>query len=153
VRERVAFPIELGEFPKEPVILPKKETIRENRLEKLKKRMATPKKDKSIQRLVSVKKTIKIYKLGKNIKNAMVGVLVKSGKTRKRIRKEQDILRKKCLSEIKNYLRKHNLIKIGSSAPESVLRKIYEDSFLAGNVYNKNPDNLLHNYLNNEDFN
>ena len=63
----------------------------------------------------------------------------------------QEVLRKKCLSEIKEYLRKHNLIKIGSSAPEAVLRQIYENSFLAGNIYNKNPDNLLHNYLNNED--
>ena len=97
------------------------------------------------------KKTIKIYKLGKNKKKANVGVLVKSGKTRKLVKKEQEVLRKKCLSEIKEYLRKHNLIKIGSSAPEAVLRQIYENSFLAGNIYNKNPDNLLHNYLNNED--
>jgi hypothetical protein len=149
VREKISLPKEtLFSNPK-----PKKDNTREDKLAKLKKRMATPKKAKPIQRLVSVKKTIKIYKLGKNKKNANVGVLVKSGKTRKLIRKEHEVLRKKCLSEIKNYLRKHNLIKIGSAAPESVLRKIYEDSFLAGNIYNKNPDNLLHNYLNDETFN
>ena len=100
--------------------------------------------------LIKVKTTIKKYKLGKNEKNRVIGVLVKSGKTRKLIKNEQNILRKKCLSEIKQYLRKHNLIKTGSSAPESVLRKLYEDSFLSGNVYNKNTANLLHNYLNNE---
>ena len=149
---------------REKIELPKKEsesknlikpalTSRQDKLAKLKERLATPKKPPPIKKLVSVKKTIKIYKLGKNKKKANVGVLVKSGKTRKLIKKEQDVLRKKCLSEIKDYLRKHNLIKIGSAAPESVLRKIYEDSFLAGNIYNKNPDNLLHNYLNNEDFN
>lgn len=149
---------------REKIELPKKEsesrnlikpalTSRQDKLSKLKERLATPKKPTPIKKLVSVKKTIKIYKLGKNKKKANVGVLVKSGKTRKLIKKEQDVLRKKCLSEIKDYLRKHNLIKIGSAAPESVLRKIYEDSFLAGNIYNKNPDNLLHNYLNNEDFN
>ncbi len=149
---------------REKIKLPKKEsesknlikpalTSRQDKLSKLKERLATPKKPTPIKKLVSVKKTIKIYKLGKNKKKANVGVLVKSGKTRKLIKKEQDVLRKKCLSEIKDYLRKHNLIKIGSAAPESVLRKIYEDSFLAGNIYNKNPDNLLHNYLNNEDFN
>ena len=61
---------------------------------------------------------------------------------------EQNVLLK-----LKQYLRKHNLIKIGSSAPEDILRKIYEDSFLAGNIYNKNPQNLLHNYLNDGDDN
>ena len=54
---------------------------------------------------------------------------------------------------IKKYLRTHNLIKAGSSAPENILRKLFEDSYLAGDIYNKNPDNLLHNYLNDETFN
>jgi hypothetical protein len=148
VREKISFTDEKIV----PNLVPKENT-REDKLNKLKKRLATPKKAKPIQRLVSVKKTIKIYKLGKNKKDGNIGVLVKSGKTRRLIRKEHEVLRKKCVSEIKSYLRKHNLIKIGSSAPESVLRQIYEDSFLAGNIYNKNPDNLLHNYLNDETFN
>ena len=150
VRDKVVLPDKDKESkdPIKPALF-----SRQDKLAKLKERLATPKKPPPIKKLVSVKKTIKIYKLGKNKKKANVGVLVKSGKTRKLIRKEQEVLRKKCLSEIKDYLRKHNLIKVGSAAPESVLRKIYEDSFLAGNIYNKNPDNLLHNYLNNEDFN
>jgi len=150
VREKIVLPKEDKQEtnPIKPAL-----SSRQDKLAKLKERLATPKKPPPIKKLVSVKKTIKIYKLGKNKKKANVGVLVKSGKTRKLIRKEQEVLRKKCLSEIKDYLRKHNLIKVGSAAPESVLRKIYEDSFLAGNIYNKNPDNLLHNYLNNEDFN
>ena len=121
---------------------------REDKLARLKARLATPKKENKVGKLVKVKKTIKKYKLGKNNKNGMIGVLVKSGKTRKLIKNEQNILRKKCLSEIKQYLRKHNLIKTGSSAPEAVLRKLYEDSFLSGNIYNKNASNLIHNYLN-----
>jgi hypothetical protein len=152
VREK----IQISDPPKEDEDVPIKPQLvnpptRVDRLAKLKERLATPKKPAPIKKLVSVKKTIKIYKLGKNEKKANVGVLVKSGKTRKLVKKEQEVLRKKCLSEIKEYLRKHNLIKIGSSAPEAVLRQIYENSFLAGNIYNKNPDNLLHNYLNNED--
>ena len=103
-----------------------------------------------MQKFVKVKKTIKKYKLGKNLKNRSIAVLVKSGRTRKLVKNEHNILRKKCLSEIKQYLRKHNLIKIGTSAPESVLRRLYEDSFLSGNVYNKNATNLIHNYLNEE---
>lgn len=123
---------------------------REVKLQRLKTRLAIPKKEKGIQRLVKVKRTIKKYKLGKNKKDRHVGVLIKSGKTRKIIKNEQNILRKKCLSEIKQYLRKHNIIKSGSSAPERVLRKLYEDCFSTGSVYNKNADNLIHNYLNDE---
>jgi hypothetical protein len=123
---------------------------REDKLQRLKTRLATPKKEKSMQRLVKVKRTIKKYKLGKNKKDMSVGVLIKSGKTRKLVKNEQKILRKKCLSEIKQYLRKHNIIKSGSSAPERVLRKLYEDCFSTGSVYNKNADNLIHNYLNDE---
>ena len=46
-----------------------------------------------------------------------------------------------------NYLRKHNLIKAGTSAPDNVLRKLYEDCFLSGDVYNRNVEMLLHNYM------
>jgi hypothetical protein len=133
----------------EPKLVPET-NLREDKLARLKARLAVPKESKK-ERLVKVKKTIKKYRLGKNKKERVVGVLVKSGKTRKMVKDEHTILRKKCLSEIKQYLRKHNLIKIGSSAPEPVLRKLYEDSFLSGNVYNKNASNLIYNYLNDEE--
>lgn len=133
----------------EPKLVPET-NLREDKLARLKARLAIPKESKK-ERLVKVKKTIKKYRLGKNKKERVVGVLVKSGKTRKMVKDEHTILRKKCLSEIKQYLRKHNLIKIGSSAPEPVLRKLYEDSFLSGNVYNKNASNLIYNYLNEEE--
>lgn len=133
----------------EPKLVPET-NLREDKLARLKARLAIPKESKK-ERLVKVKKTIKKYRLGKNKKERVVGVLVKSGKTRKMVKDEHTILRKKCLSEIKQYLRKHNLIKIGSSAPEPVLRKLYEDSFLSGNVYNKNASNLIYNYLNDEE--
>ena len=133
-----------------PIIQPSLVT-REDKLHRLKTRLAMPKKEKGVQRLVKVKRTIKKYKLGKNKKDRRVGILIKSGKTRKLVKNEQNILRKKCLSEIKQYLRKHNIIKSGSSAPERVLRKLYEDCFSTGSVYNKNADNLIHNYLNHEE--
>ena len=132
------------EQPIAPVGIPKPQAIqvRQEKLRQLKKKIATP-KPKMLRR----KKTIKIFRLGKNIKESKVGVLIKCSKTRKMVRNEQKVLRTKCLAEIKQYLRKHNLIKVGSDAPEDILRKIYEDSFLAGNIYNKNPENLLHNYI------
>ena len=83
--------------------------------------------------------------LGK--KNNIVGVLIKNKKTRKNIKREIKNLEKKSMSNIKKYLRKHNLIKIGSMAPDNVLRNIYESSYLAGDIYNRNPDMLIHNFL------
>ena len=84
--------------------------------------------------------------LGKN--KGKVSVLIKNRKTRKKIKNDTLKLKKKSLSEIKQYLRIHNLIKIGSNAPESVIRETFENAFLSGNIYNKNAENLLHNYIN-----
>ena len=122
---------------------------RKDKLQLLKDKLAEPKPD-PIKKFIKRKKTIKIHKLGRNKKMNSVGVLIKSGKTRKLVKDEQNILRARCISEVKQYLRKHNLIKAGTAAPEDVLRKLYEDSFLAGNVYNKNPDNLIHNFFKTE---
>ena len=58
-----------------------------------------------------------------------------------------DVLKTTKLTDIKNYLKRHNLMKIGSAAPEDVIRKIYEDARLSGSIYNKNPDVLIHNYM------
>jgi len=115
---------------------------RKTKLENLKNNLVKPNKTK-----VKRNKTIKIYKLGKNKKQRTVGVLVKSGKTRKKVKLEHEVLKKRCISDIKYYLRKHNLIKIGTSAPENVLRNIYEDSNLSGDIYNKNVTTLLHNFM------
>jgi hypothetical protein len=94
------------------------------------------------------KRTLKIHTLGK--KDNKVGVLIKSGKTRKMVKNEVEVLRKKSIIEIKKYLRKHNIIKAGSAAPEPILRRLYEDSYLAGDIYNRNADTLLHNYIHNK---
>ena len=66
--------------------------------------------------------------------------------TRKNVKKEVDILKHKSIQEVKDYLRKHNLTKIGSSAPDHILRTTFENAYLSGNVSNNNPDILLHNW-------
>ena len=51
------------------------------------------------------------------------------------------------MMEVRSYLKEHSLFKIGSAAPDSVLRKTYENAVLSGDVHNKNKEVLLHNYM------
>lgn len=121
-------------------------TERQERLKAIKSklRITEPKKKKIKTRRIRRKIT-----LGKH--KGSIGVLVKSKKTRKIIKNEVNILKKKPIAEIKEYLRKHNLIKIGSSAPDNICRGMYENAYLSGDVYNKNTDILLHNWNKNEE--
>jgi hypothetical protein len=86
------------------------------------------------------------YTLGRN--GSKVSVLIKNAKTRKLVQHELALLKQKGIPEIKTFLRKKNLLKVGSDAPNDVLRQIYEQSILSGDVENKAKDVLIHNYMN-----
>ena len=88
----------------------------------------------------------KKYTVGKRKNSNKVTVLLKDNKTRKKINNELYKLKQTPISEIKTYLKKQNLIKNSSIAPNDVLRKLYEDSYLTGNIVNDNADILLHNF-------
>ena len=116
---------------------------RQKKLQEIKNRISTP-KAKPKKRKIQTKRIRRKITLGKM--GNKVGVLVKSKKTRKIIKNEVNVLKKKSIHDIKDYLRQHNLIKIGSSAPDYILRSIYENAFLSGEIKNKNADVLLHNW-------
>ena len=55
------------------------------------------------------------------------------------------------IHEVRSYLIKKGFIKVGSNTPNNVLRKMYESALLiCGEVKNHNPDNLLYNFLNDD---
>ena len=95
---------------------------------------------------VKIRKTKKkSYRVGKH--DDVVGVLLKNKQTQRHIQTQHLALKQKTIGEIRKYLYEHNLLKIGSNAPPDVLRRMYEDSILTGDVKNTNKDVLLHNFM------
>ena len=94
---------------------------------------------------ISKKIITKRYTLGKSKIKRQVSVLIKNRHTRKKILTAHKELKQQSISSIKDYLNKHNLLKIGSTAPNDVIRKLYETSKLSGDIYNMNTDTLIHN--------
>jgi hypothetical protein len=119
------------------------ESIRSKKLELYKKE----KERERLNDIKSKKSTFTIKRtLGKNGKH--ISVLIKSLKVRNDINREKIKLNQKSINDIKKYLRSRNIIKIGSTSPNDILRKMYEQCVLTGNINNKNAANLVHNYVN-----
>ena len=102
-------------------------------------------KNKPPKYKLSKRSTTLKYYLGK--RGRSVGVLVKNATTRKKIMDEHNLLRQTKLSDMKNYLKRHNLLKSGSRAPPDIIKKMYEQSLLGGDIRNSNKNNVIHNYL------
>ena len=99
---------------------------------------------------ITTKTIKKKYTLGKNKNKKYVSILVKDRGTRKLILNAQKDLKNKSINQVKEYLREHNFIKIGSNAPNDVLRKLYESAMLAGEITNSSSEILLHNFSKND---
>jgi hypothetical protein len=91
------------------------------------------------------------YTLGKSPKYRKVGVLIKGRQTKKNIINSHKKLKHTDIHQIKKYLKKHGMLKTGSSCPDEILRKMYESSMLSGEVNNTNKNMLIHNFLNDDE--
>ena len=93
-------------------------------------------------------KTIKQYSsFGK--KNNTVRVLMKDKTTYDSIAKDIEKIKKHPMNKIRNFLKTKRLYKVGSTAPDDVLREIYVNVHLTGDIENKNLTTMVHNYMNN----
>lgn len=106
--------------------------------------------DKNKKFKVKNKKIIKRFVLGKNKKTKKVSILIKNKKTRKVIQKDERSLARKKMKEIKKFLVERSLIKAGSSAPNSLLKDLYKDCYLSGDIFNSGgksaEENMMHNW-------
>ena len=131
--------------------------IRKNNLEKLKNKFMennnlTDNSSKKGKFKIKNKKIIRKFLLGKNNKTRKIGILIKNKKTKKLINKDFPKLERKNISNIKKFLVDKALIKVGTSAPENVLREMYINCHLSGELQNSGgkyaEDILMHNWNN-----
>tara|TARA_B100000927_G_C16353231_1_gene424193 strand:+ start:150 stop:497 length:348 start_codon:yes stop_codon:yes gene_type:complete len=95
------------------------------------------------------KKTVRRnYKVGRSNVFSKVAVLVSNKTIRNNIMNKSQELKHISLENVRRYLIKRGFIRVGSSAPNDVLRKMYETAnLMCGEVENHNTENLLYNYL------
>lgn len=95
------------------------------------------------------KKTLRrTYYVGKSKKYNKIGVLVSNRTIRKERTTQAHLLKQETIQNIKKFLIKKGFITVGTTAPNDVLRQMFESIHLiGGDIYNHNPENLLYNYL------
>jgi hypothetical protein len=95
------------------------------------------------------KKTIKrTFNVGRSTHKPNISVLVSNNSIRKNITTKAYKLKQEPIENIKKYLVKNGLIKIGSPCPPDVLRNIYENSeLLCGKIENHNTENIVYNFI------
>ena len=135
-----------------------KEEIKQNErlkniseIKQLRQLLEKKQKEKSNKSSTIKKKTIKkrTYYLGKSKVHPKVSVLVSNKTIRNQVNKKAIDLKQTPISDVKKYLMQKGFIKVGSTAPHDVLRRMYESAqMIGGEITNYNSDNLLYNYLN-----
>jgi hypothetical protein len=88
--------------------------------------------------------------LGKNKQTSKVSLIINNNKTRRKIRQEHMVLNTTPISYIKKVLKEKGLLEVGSRAPEDVLRSMYTNAKLTGDIENRNGEVLINNYMNDD---
>lgn len=116
---------------------------------KIKEKIENININKNKKKKMKRKKTIRrTHKIGRSRIMPKVSVLVSNKTIRNNISTKTQLIKQVPIHEIRRYLIKHGFIKVGSTTPNDVLRKMYESAMLiCGEIQNHNPDNLLYNFL------
>jgi hypothetical protein len=130
---------------REPIITDMQREIIKKTQEKIQKQIPKQK-----LRYAKRKKTIRrTYRVGKSKTIPKIGVLISNKTIRNTISTKKQHLKQIPMEQIRKTLIKTGFIKVGSIAPNDVLRQMYESmSLICGEVQNHNPDNLVYNFFN-----
>ncbi len=85
--------------------------------------------------------------VGKHKKTRKVSICIKSKAMKSKISQDIKALDKKPLKEIIQYMKNRNLIRGYTEAPEHMLRDMYKQCVLSGDVKNNNRKKLVQHYL------
>ena len=143
--------INLASLPSTEIISKLETNIKElSRIQQIKNKIRPLKKGSSLIRCPRQKKTIRrMYYVGKSKSHPRISVLVSNKTIRSNTTLKAQQLKQTPITEVKKYLLKNGFIKIGTNAPNDVLRQMYENTkMICGEVKNHNPENLLYNYFN-----
>lgn len=96
------------------------------------------------------KKTVRRkYNVGRYSNMSKVAVLVSNKTIRNNILNKKQTIQRTPIDEMRKFLVKKGFIRVGTSAPNDVLMKMYETAnLICGEVENHNADTLLYNYIN-----
>ena len=121
--------------------LSKQEQLRDLRKPPIYSKPKKPRKQKRIMR--------RTFRVGKSKAFPKVSVLVANKTIRNNTNLKQIELQQTPIKDVKHYLLKQGLIKVGTTTPNDVLRQMFESArMLCGEVKNHNSENLLYNYFN-----
>jgi len=123
--------------------------VSENRQQYMKSINNSNKKlNNKIKYLKRKKITKRTFHIGKSKMKPQIGVLVSNRTIRNRVTSTTHALKQTPIHEVRRFLIKKGFIKVGSNAPNDVLRKMFESvSLICGQVENHNPENLLYNFI------
>tara|TARA_B100000035_G_C21011978_1_gene560063 strand:- start:450 stop:1418 length:969 start_codon:yes stop_codon:yes gene_type:complete len=121
---------------------------RANHFKQMEKLKNLKKKKRRLQ-----KKTIRTtFKTGKSRIKPCVSVLLANKTIRSNVLEKEHKLKQVPIEEIRKYLIKHGFIRVGTTTPNDVLRKMYESALLiCGEIQNYNSETLMYNFMNNDD--
>ena len=90
---------------------------------------------------------MRTFRVGKSKTRPLISVLLPSKTIRQNVTQKAKMLKKEPIGKVKQNLVQGGFIRMGSTAPDSVLREIYENVAMIGEVKNFSPEILMYNML------